>query len=211
MGNWGAPIGVGVAGGDPLTVAAWKAMGRITAPRTATQKSQLGIYNSQGNQAFGGAQQALGQYNTNIGALTAGRNVGANPYLAAPYLRNVNQLQSQGMHAGAEAGKAALRSRPGLNQSGAPLTIGNNALQAGQLANTLGSQRAQRDYLANLQWQQYLAGSPLAGARINAGLYGTAAGGAENTLNNYTSAQSNVWNNLVSTNNAAMQAGAMAA
>jgi len=183
--------------------------------RTTTARNQLGAANSQSETAFGNAQQDISQYNTNMKTLEAGKNVGAKPFQSAGYLSNVNKLQNEGLTTSANTGKANLdrwnTATGGMNRAQLPMAKRNINLQTGQLGNTLTSQRNAQDYQANLQYQQYLAGAPLAGAAINAGLYGTGTGLAGNALSNLTGTQNDVWNNVVSTNNQAMRAAAMAA
>ena len=179
--------------------------------RTTTAKNQMGTFNSQGGQAFGGAQSDLGQYNKNLQTLEAGKNVGANPFQSTAYLSNVNKLQSEGLNTAADSGKANLqrwsRATGGLNSAQVPLAMRDQTLQTGRLADTLSAERAASDYKSNLAWQQYLTGAPLAGAQIQSGIYGTATGGAGNALNNYTTSQNDVYDNLTKLGQAAISGG----
>jgi len=183
--------------------------------RTTTANNQLGTFNAQGGQAFNNAQTDLSTYNSNLGKLNAGMNVGADPFKSTAYLSNQNKLQSEALNTAADSGKAALQrsniASGGLNRSQNTLAQRDIGLQTGRLADTLSAQRASNDYKANLQWQQYLAGAPLAGAQLQTGLYSTATGGSGNALNNYTTAMDDTYNNLTQLGSSAMMAAGMAA
>jgi hypothetical protein len=158
--------------------------------RTTAATNANNTYGGQSTQAYNNEQSDIGQYQSNIAKLNAGKNVGANPFQQTGYLSNVNKLQSESLDTAADSGKAAMqrwnRATGGLNSSEVPLAQRDISLQTGRLADTLSAQRSASDYKSNLAWQQYLAGAPLSAASAEGGAYSTATGGQGNALNNLT-------------------------
>lgn len=159
---------------------------------------------AQQTQAFNTEQGAIGDYQANIKKLDSGGSVGANPYMDAGYLGNINKLRAGTLDAVNDEGKTALNDlnvrTGGMGDSATRYGISNLALQKMRLSDQLGAQQAAGDYDKNLSWQQYLAQAPLQAAGAEGGAYGTATSGnsaANSTLSQFGLASYGPWNSLI--------------
>ena len=129
------------------------------------------------------------KFNTDVGTLKSGKNIGANPFATPTYLANENRdaaTASGAVSAGAKAQLADAALRTGDNSASTNYAIKNQARTAQQDANTALMGQHSQDYLSNLNWQQGLLGNDLGAASATGQLYGTATSGRADALNNLT-------------------------
>jgi hypothetical protein len=162
-------------------------MGRMNATEKQIQQENLiDLQNS--NQAYSNQQKELAQYQGNIGVLSRGGSVGANPYETPGYLSNQNKMVADATSGANDSAKQELQlqnRRAGGQNTGATQAditqLAQGKMRFG--SEELAQQKAQ-DYSKNLEFQQYLAGAPLSAASGNQAAYGTALGGQNSTANN---------------------------
>lgn len=111
------------------------------------------------------ANQAVGQYQQNLGTLDKGGQVAANPWQSAGYLSNVNRLQSGALNSETNAGTNEIqqnnRRTGGLNSGATIGAIKDLSLQKGRLGAQLSSERASNDFGQNVNYQTQMAQAPL--------------------------------------------------
>jgi hypothetical protein len=142
------------------------------------------------NQAFTQSMKNVDLFGGNIAKLTAGKDVGANPYQTPAYLANEAQLQSgalEGENAAADTQlRQANRRSGGLNTGSTQGEISGLALQKMRLADQLTAGRSAQDYEKNIAFQRFLASAPLSAASATGGLFGTSTSGQNSSLGDLT-------------------------
>ena len=169
------------------------------------------IIRNENQTSYNDMQKSLGQYESNIGTLSRGGAVGANPYETPSYLADQNKLVADATSGANSAAKQQLelqnRRSGGQNTGATNATVANLALGKMRLGNQELTQQRAQDYGKNLQWQQYLAGAPLNVANAQEGV----ANASIPALSNYALAQQKEWYNNINQGLQAVDSGVNAA
>ena len=160
--------------------------------RTGQQQAQSADTTNTADQqtAFNAEQSDVNQYNQNLGTLSRGGSVAANPWMSPTYLASQNRQTADSLNSATNAGTAAttaLNRRTGGTNTAATIAANSGlALQKARLSDQLTAQRTAQDYNKNVQYQQQMAAAPLAGAGVEQGAYGTATGAQSSDIGDLT-------------------------
>ena len=125
--------------------------------------------------------------------------------MSAPYLSNINRLQSGALNSATDAGKqdiqALNRRTGGMNSTAAYGATRDLTLQKARLGDQLSAERAANDTNKNVGYQQSMALAPLQVAGAETPYYGTASSGQSSANNDLTQlglASYGPWMNAIS-------------